>query len=138
MNVTSRSTTPFLVVDASAVVELLLAGERAQAIERVTENAQLAAPDSINPEILQAVRRLERGQAVDRDCAERMLADFMTMPIRRVPTARLLLGAWKLRANVSAYDACYVALAQRLRSQLVTADQRLARAPGLGVPLVLV
>jgi len=35
---------------------------------------------------------------------------------------------WSLRANVSAYDACYVALAETLRAPLVTADRKLIRA----------
>jgi predicted nucleic acid-binding protein len=39
--------------------------------------------------------------------------------------------AWELRTNLSAYDALYVALAEQLDAPLVTADARLARAPGL-------
>ena len=58
--------------------------------------------------------------------------------MRRFPTLPLLPGAWTLRANVSAYDACYVALARDLRCPLVTRDLRLSRAPGLGVPLITV
>jgi predicted nucleic acid-binding protein len=34
----------------------------------------------------------------------------------------------ELRNNFSAYDAAYVALAERLRGTLVTGDDRLARA----------
>ena len=58
--------------------------------------------------------------------------------MRRFPTLPLLPEAWTLRANVTPYDACYVALARNLRCPLVTGDRRLARAPGLGVPLVTV
>ena len=58
--------------------------------------------------------------------------------MRRLPTLPLLPGAWTLRANVTAYDACYVALARELRCPLVTADLKLSRAPGLGVPLITV
>lgn len=47
-----------------------------------------------------------------------------------LPTLRLMRHAFGLRANVSAYDACYVALAGLLDSELVTADGRLAAAPG--------
>ena len=46
------------------------------------------------------------------------------------PQAHLLRRAFELRANVSAYDACYVALAERLDCELITADGRLAAAPG--------
>ena len=53
--------------------------------------------------------------------------------MRRFPTLELLPTVWKLRANVTSYDACYVALA-RAGCPLVTADRKLFRAPGLGVP----
>ena len=42
----------------------------------------------------------------------------------------LLSRIWELRDNVSAYDATYVAVAEALEAPLVTADGRLARAPG--------
>ena len=40
--------------------------------------------------------------------------------------------AWELRDNVTVYDAVYVALAELLDAPLVTADSRLAKAPGIG------
>ncbi len=42
----------------------------------------------------------------------------------------LLARVWELRYNLSAYDAIYVALAERLDAPLFTCDRRLARAPG--------
>ncbi|WP_222850187.1 type II toxin-antitoxin system VapC family toxin [Allosaccharopolyspora coralli] len=42
----------------------------------------------------------------------------------------LLHRVWELRQNISAYDASYVALAEFLDCDLVTADARLARTPG--------
>ena len=45
---------------------------------------------------------------------------------------------WALRADVTSYDACYVALARDLGCTLVTADLKLSGAPGLGVPLITV
>jgi predicted nucleic acid-binding protein len=42
----------------------------------------------------------------------------------------VLPRVWSLRDNLTSYDACYVALAERLGAVLVTADGRLARAPG--------
>lgn len=50
----------------------------------------------------------------------------------------LLHRIWQLRANVSAYDAVYVALAEALSDVLVTGDRRLARVPGLGVAIEVV
>jgi predicted nucleic acid-binding protein len=120
------------------VVELLLVSERAAVVEQAIGDSDLAAPDSINPEVLQAIRGLERAQQVGKDRAEEMLADFLTMSIVRVPTFGLLADAWSLRHNLSGYDACYVALARRLGSALITGDHRIARAPGLGIALILV
>jgi len=37
---------------------------------------------------------------------------------------------WELRDNLSVYDGWYVALAESLETVLVTADRRLAEAPG--------
>ena len=42
---------------------------------------------------------------------------------------------WELRANVTVYDAVYVALAELLHAPLVTADRKLANAPGIRCPV---
>jgi predicted nucleic acid-binding protein len=127
-----------IAIDASAAVELLLAGERADAVEQAIGDAGLTAPDSINPEVLQAIRGLERSGKVSEDRAGEMLANFLTMPIVCVPTSGLMPDAWMLRHNLTAYDACYVALARYLGSALITGDRRVAGAPDLGVTLILV
>jgi predicted nucleic acid-binding protein len=93
-----------VVLDASALVELLLQSDRAPAVLQVIGSTELTAPDVINLEVL----------------------------------STLLPAVWELRANVTSYDACYVALAEALGCTLVTADLKLSRAPGLGVPLITV
>lgn len=134
---TSRSAA-LSVIDASAVVELLLTSERADAVERSIEGADLVAPDSLNAEVLQAIRGLERSGKVGGNRAEEMLANFLLMPVLRIPTFGLMFGAWALRHNLTAYDACYIALARRLGAPLITGDHRIAGAPHLGIPLILV
>jgi len=52
------------------------------------------------------------------------------IPLVRISTPGLVRRAFELRANVTAYDACYVALAEALGWPLCTADRRLAQAPG--------
>ena len=39
---------------------------------------------------------------------------------------------WELRDNLTPYDAAYVALAEALEAPLLTADEPLTRAPGIG------
>jgi len=44
--------------------------------------------------------------------------------------APLLERMWELRSNITAYDAAYVALAERLDSPLITCDAKLTTASG--------
>lgn len=59
------------------------------------------------------------------------------LPIRRYRHASLLAGIWSLRGHLTAYDAAYVALARLLEATLITRDERLARASGLGEQVLL-
>lgn len=138
MNATSRLRTLLRIIDASAVIELLSVGERAGAVERAIQNTHLAAPDLINPEVLNAVSCLERSGQIDGERAAEMVDDFLSMPITRIPTIDLASAVWCLRRNLTAYDACYVALTRKLGVELITSDRRLARAPNLGIALVVI
>jgi predicted nucleic acid-binding protein len=64
--------------------------------------------------------------------------DLLALPVVRVPSGPLMRRAYELRANLTAYDAAYVALAEALDCALLTADARLARAPGLRCPVELI
>ena len=127
-----------IVVDASALVELLVRGPRASALEEAIGDGESIAPDVIYPEVLQSLRGLERGGALTAERASLAARRLAGSPIGRVPTRALLQDAWSLRHNLSAYDACYIALARSLSCPLLTADARLAGAPRLGVALIVV
>ena len=60
------------------------------------------------------------------------MGDLLALPISVFPTAPLLGRVWELRHDLTACDACYVALAEAVQRPLLTADHRLANAPGLG------
>ena len=62
--------------------------------------------------------------------ADLALVDLVAMPLRRAPHQPLLTRAWELRANLTIYDAAYVALAEALQVSLLASDRRLARAAG--------
>jgi predicted nucleic acid-binding protein len=121
------------VVDASALVEVLLQTPRASAILRAVGTSEMVAPDLINVEVLSALRRLVRQSLLAPARADQAVMDLAVTPIRHFPAHPLVDVIWRLRHNLSAYDACYVALAGALDCSLVSADARLARVPHLPV-----
>jgi predicted nucleic acid-binding protein len=127
-----------VVIDASALFELVVKSELAPAVAQAVGTTDMVAPDVVNPEVLSILRRVERRGTLTAQRAVQAVDDLMDAPVRRFSTLPLLAEAWTLRANVSAADACYVVLARVLRCPLVTADRKLSRAPGLDVPLVMV
>jgi predicted nucleic acid-binding protein len=127
-----------VVIDASALVELVLHTTRARAVDQAIGATDMVAPDVVNLEVLSTLRRLERTGKLSAQRADQAVDDLVHAAVRRLATLPLLPAAWTLRANVTASDACYVALARDLGCALVTGDLRLSRAPKLGVPLVTV
>ena len=125
-----------LVVDASAVVNLLL--DQIRRADHAVFATELAAPDLLLVEVASGLRRSEHRGLVSSADAGSMLADLLELPVRMFPDRDLLERAFELRANVTVGDACYVALAERLGCGLLTSDARLARSPGLTVPVTVV
>jgi predicted nucleic acid-binding protein len=127
-----------VVLDASAAVELLLrtpAGGRADAALRTH---RVAVPAHFDAEILSALGRLTRAGDLADGLVEPILNQLARAPFVRYPLQPLLAAAWSLRHNLALRDALYVTLARRLGALLVTADARLAEAPGLGIAVTLV
>jgi len=92
---------------------------------------EIAAPEVIDLECLSAFRGLVRGRKLEERKAALAVIELRGMGIHRHAHTGLLGRIWQLRDNVSPYDAAYVALAESLRATLLTADNRLARAPGI-------
>jgi predicted nucleic acid-binding protein len=127
-----------IVVDASALVGILGEGEDANRLRRRLLAEKLAAPHVVDVEVLSALRRAQRMGRIGADRAAQALADLTLLPLRRVGHTSLLRRAWELRDNVTPPDAMYVALAEAFGAPLLTADARLARAPGLRCEIQLV
>jgi predicted nucleic acid-binding protein len=125
-----------LVVDASVVVDLL-GRFRPEPIEALlfAADAALAAPALLDVEVLQALRKLDLQGAIPASRGD-LTDSLRALRIRRYPHASLLEEIWALRRNLTAYDATYIALARQLDAALVTRDDRLARAPGLGIAVL--
>jgi predicted nucleic acid-binding protein len=126
-----------LVVDASVVVDLI-GRFRPQPIEALlwAEDSVLAAPELLDVEVLQALRRLEQDGAIPSSRAD-VVELLQALRIRRYRHNSLRDTIWSLRKNMTAYDAAYVALARLLDATLVTRDTKLARAPGLDIQVVV-
>jgi predicted nucleic acid-binding protein len=116
-----------VVIDASVLVNALLVNGSARS--RLAAES-LQAPELIDAEVL-SVRRLVLAGKLQDGVALQALTVAHQLGLRRHVSRALWLRAWELRLNLSAYDALYVALAEQLQVPLLTADARLARAPGL-------
>lgn len=121
-----------IVVDASALLELLLGGPAGERVARrlSARDEELHAPHLVDLEIAQVLRRYAAAGAIDESRGRDALGDLADLDLVRHPHDLLLPRIWELRDRVSAYDAAYVALAEVLPAPLITLDVRLARAGG--------
>jgi predicted nucleic acid-binding protein len=123
-----------IVLDASAAVELVAwtpRGRRISGLLRARRRGGIHAPHLIDIEVTHALRGLVIGGKLPADVAQEALSDFQRLRLRRYPARGLLLDRmWQLRHNLTAYDAAYVALAEALDADLLTADRKLQDAPG--------
>jgi predicted nucleic acid-binding protein len=121
-----------LVCDASAVVSALLdSGDAGTWVAERLAGAELFAPALMPFECSNIIRRHELGGLVSADQAVQAHADLLDLPVDLWPYELLAERIWQLRANLTSYDAAYVALAETLGLALVTLDQRIQRAPGI-------
>jgi len=129
-----------IVLDASAVVELVLATSAGRVIaDRIASpRLSLHVPHLLDVEVAQALRRCVASRVIDDHAAGLALAALSDLDLERHGHEPLLGRVWALRRHVTAYDAVYVALAEALDAVLLTCDRKLARAPGLAARIELV
>lgn len=122
-----------IVVDASILANAVgddgQAGRVARA--RLLAAGAASAPDLVDVETVSVLRRRWLAGDLTARRFRSAIDDLLVLPLVRVPTGPLMPRAYELRANVTPYDAAYVALAEGLACTLLTADGRLARAPGI-------
>lgn len=121
-----------VVCDASALTALLLdGGPSGRWVTDAVAGADLAAPCFVDFETANIIRRQELAGLIGADQAAQAHADLRELTIEHWPYALLAERAWRLRLNLSIYDASYVALAELIGASLVTLDRRIAGAPGV-------
>lgn len=121
-----------IVLDTSAVVDWLLQTAAGQRIEQrvYARGDTLHTVHLLDVEFAQVLRRLVREGTLAPKRAEEAIEDLVALRITRYAPMLLLNRIWRLRQNLSAYDAAYVALAEELKAPLITRDRKIASAPG--------
>ena len=122
-----------IVLDASAIVELLLDTAAGRRVSTLIDDPALAlhVPHLVDVEVTGALRRIVRDGSLDAEEAEAALDDLRALDLQRHSHEPLLDRVWTLRDNVTTYDAVYIALAEALDATLVTCDARLHRVKGV-------
>ena len=122
-----------IVVDASIIANALADsgpdGSAARAALR--EDTDIAAPDLVDVETVSIWRKRWLAGDLTAQRFRAAISDLHDLPILRHPTLPLMYRAYALRNNITPYDATYIALTELLQCRLLTADTRLARAPGI-------
>ena len=121
-----------IVVDASAVLDVVLRTAGASAIEErlFADGERLHAPHLLDLEVMQAIRRHRLRDAITDARASHAVELLSVLPLTRHEHRSLTNRIWALHHNLTAYDAAYIALAEALDAPLVTRDAKLASAPG--------
>ncbi len=119
------------VIDASAVIDVLLRGPGATRLEHWLDD-DVVAPELLVPEVYRTLHRAVARRLLSDEDAGRALSVFNALDVGYVATWPYADMLWSLRHRLSLYDACYVVVAMELGAPLVTTDQRLmAGATGL-------
>jgi predicted nucleic acid-binding protein len=121
-----------IVLDASILANVIgddgADGQRARAEVRTA--GELAAPDLVDVETVAVLRKRWIAGTISDNRFVEAIDDLEAIELDRYPTLPLMGRSYELRANLTAYDATYIALAEVLGCELLTGDDRLGRAPG--------
>lgn len=121
-----------IVVDASVIANAVGddGDDGAAARAALRHERDFAAPDLVDVETVSVLRRRWLGGDLTARRFRAAVTDLGDLAISRYPTLPFMPRAYELRANVTPYDAAYIGLAESLGCALLTADARLATAPG--------
>lgn len=115
-----------LVVDASAVAEILFGTDAGRRAAALIDGHELLAPQHLTAEVASVVRGWSLSRQITDEQALRAFREFDALGVEEVPMMSMLPAVYALRHNASAHDAMYVVLARAAQCSLLTLDARLA------------
>jgi predicted nucleic acid-binding protein len=122
-----------VVVDASVVLKWFVPEIHSDAAVRLLSSSHhFLSPDLLFVEVGNAIwKKIRRGE-LTADDGSRLVSDVSAVAVETVPTRDLLIDAHALAVatGTTVYDALYLALAVRLNTELITADDKLRRVVG--------
>jgi predicted nucleic acid-binding protein len=120
-----------IVVDSSVVVAALADdGSDGRWAKSQLSSQRLVAPQHMSVEVASTLRRLSISGQISNEAATLAHGDLLELRLLTFGYRGFGSRVWELRGNLTAYDAWYVALAEKLGAPLVTLDRRLASAIG--------
>jgi predicted nucleic acid-binding protein len=126
------------VVDASVVADAIRGTGGPSHVALSQAEPPIAAPELLDLEVASTYRKLVAAGVLVPEQGRELLERLRILPLTRHGHTTLLPRIWKLRGALSAYDAAYIALAERLGAVLLTRDSVLANASGIHCRVELV
>ncbi|WP_053204474.1 type II toxin-antitoxin system VapC family toxin [Jiangella muralis] len=126
------------VLDASAGIAILnhTSSGVALAAFRFRPGAETWTVEHFHVEVAKVIRRdVLRGDLTDTQAGQ-LVTGLVRWPLNVARVAPLISDAWTMRHTITIHDGLYVALARHIGATLVTADRKLAKAPGMDVPVI--
>jgi len=128
-----------IVVDASVLANVVGDdGEDGLRARDAIRGHDVSVPDLVDVEVVSVLRRRWLAKSLSARRFASAVDDLRELPADRFPVGPFMRRAYELRANLSSYDAGYVGLAEALGCVLLTADRKLASAPGPRCEITLV
>ena len=128
-----------VVIDASALLSLLLSNDQRAAILRQSiADADVMAPTILPYQVTNVIRRWESDGRLPHQAAEAACRGLAEFDVELWQWATLADRVWQLRGSITSYDASYVALAEIVNCPLLTADAKLAAMAPPSCQVVLV
>ena len=124
---------PSYVVDASVAAEFVLETRLGMDLGGLIQNNELFAPELLDLEVLSTLRKFVLRDELSNGAALSAIGELEKLSVERISHEGLSKLIWQYHRNVTIYDAVYLATAKNLNLEVLTADRKLARAPGIDV-----